>query len=222
MRLASVPRARAIAFIEIDELNMGGKVRLADCVGPIVERYQFAAFPQKLEDFDLEKGVTFGSGKAGNLVIDSLVIYTGAMYLDTLSSTADSSRILLEMLEWGYEALGLSYTEGMVKKWGYISQLVFYTDFPLLCSLSSPVQKLAQKTSGITEELFGGLKYEPMSITIGHDPMARKHGIAGLMIQHRVNTQFSENKYFSEAPLPTDLHIKFLQEFEIDVSDSMK
>jgi len=84
------------------------------------------------------------------------------------------------------------------------------------------LQKLAQKTSNETEKFFSGLKYEPMSIAIGHDPNVRKHGIAGLTIQHRVNTLFSENKYFSEAPLPTDLHIKFLQEFETDVLESLK
>jgi hypothetical protein len=47
--------------------------------------------------------------------------------------------------------------------------------------------------------------------------MARKNGIASLIIEHRVNTPFEENKYFSEAPLPTKLHIKFLEEFEADV-----
>jgi hypothetical protein len=201
---------------------MGGKIRLADCVAPIVDRYQFSSFPQKIEDFDLDKGLKFGSGKAGDSVIDSLVIFDGAMFLDTLSSTDDSREILFGMLEWGREALGLSYTSDTIRKWGFISQLVFYTDFPLLSSISSPLQKLAQKTSNETEKFFSGLKYEPMSIAIGHDPNVRKHGIAGLTIQHRVNTLFSENKYFSEAPLPTDLHIKFLQEFETDVLESLK
>jgi len=94
MRIVSVPRARFLAFIEIDELNMGGKIRLADCVAPIVDRYQFSSFPQKIEDFDLDKGLKFGSGKAGDSVIDSLVIFDGAMFLDTLSSTDDSREIL--------------------------------------------------------------------------------------------------------------------------------
>jgi hypothetical protein len=98
---------------------------------------------------------------------------------------------------------------------------VFYTDFPLLASFSPPLQRLAEKTSGVTEKLWGGLKYQSMSINIGHDPTARKNGIASFIIQHRINSSFSENKYFSEAPLPTDLHIKFLEEFEADVLESL-
>jgi len=63
---------------------------------------------------------------------------------------------------------------------------------------------------------------EPAYFRISHDPTARKYGIASLSIEHRVNSLFAENKYFSEAPLPTDLHIKFLEEFEVDVLESMK
>jgi hypothetical protein len=223
MRVAAISKARALAIIELNELNPGGKVRFSDCVGPIVHRYDFQVYPQKPEEIDLgDKGARFESGKAGDLTIDSLVIYSGAIFVDTFSSTADSQKILIEMLEWARDELGLSYEDHMIHRWGYISDVLFYTDFPILASFSSPVQKLAEKTSSVTEKLWNGLKYQSMAIQIGHDPTARKNGIASLLIQHRVNSSFSENKYFSEAPLPTDLHIKFLEEFESDVLASMK
>ena len=56
-------------------------------------------------------------------------------------------------------------------------------------------------------------------MNIGHDPLTRKNSIAGISIEHRANVKFSDNKFFSEAPLPTDLHIKFLQELEKDVME---
>ena len=223
MRLAAVTKARALGIIGLDELNLGGKVRFADCIGPIVERYGFLIFPKEPKEIDLsDKGARFESGKANGVTIDSLVVYDGALLVDTLSNTSDSKRILIEMLEWGRDALGLTYVEGMIKQWGYISDVVFFTDFPLLPSVSSPVQKLAQKTSQFTEKLWNGLKYEPSNISIGHDPGVRKNGVASFFIQHRVNATFAENKYYSEAPLPTDLHIQLLEEFEADVLESMK
>lgn len=223
MRLGAITKARALTIIELDELNLGGKIRFLDCVTPLVERYNFAVFPQKPEDFDFEnKGVRFESGKAGDLFIDSLTIYSGALYVDTLSSTSDSRNVLLEMLEWARATFGISYSPEMLRKWAYINDLVFYTDFPLLAEFSQPLQNLARKTSAVTEELFNGLHYESMAIKIGHDPTVRKNSVASLTIEHRVNAAFEENKYFSEAPLPTDIHIKVLEEFEADVMASRK
>jgi hypothetical protein len=223
MKVLAVTKARSLAFLEIDELNRNGKVRFFDCVASIIEKYHFAVFPQKTEDFDLDnKGVKFESGRAGDLTIDSLTIYNRAIVVDTFSNTEDSKRIIREMLEWGTEVLGLTYSPEQITRWGHISDLIFSTEFPLLAKFSTPLENLARKTSAITEEVFGGLTYRPMSLTIGHDPTVRKNGIAGFLITHRVDTRFEENRYFSEAPLPTDLHIRYLEEFEEEVFGSQK
>lgn len=223
MELIAVAKARALMMIELDALSNQGRIRLADCIQPLVERYDFKVFPTKPEHFDLEeKGARFESGKAGEFLIDALLIYSGAIVVDSLASSDVSKRILLELLEWGRTELGLSYEERLTRRWGYISHVVFKSSIPLLAQHSSPIQKLAAKTSAFTEQTFEGLKYEASQIWIGHDPMARKHSVASLMITHRVNTSFSENVFFSEAPLPTDLHIRFLSEFESDVMESMK
>jgi hypothetical protein len=219
MRIAAVTKARALGFIEIDELNRNGRIRLADVVPALVKRYGFLIYPTKIEDFDVnDKGMTFGSGRLNDIVIDELKIYSGAIYAETLSSTDDSRTVLLDILEWGANELELTYTAGMIKRWAYVSDITFYTDFPLLRSLSSPLDKLARKTGDQVTEIFGeDIVYHPMNFVVGHDPRVRKHGIAGFTIQQRVNTKFDENKYFSEAPLPTAVHLKFLAELEEDV-----
>jgi hypothetical protein len=223
MEVTAITKARALVMMELDALAKGGKVRLSDCIRPLVERYDFQTFPTKPEDFDLEeKGVKFEGGKARGLLVDSLVIYNGAIVLDTLSSTNDSKAILLDFLEWGRAELGLSYEERLIRRWGYISHIVFESDIALLALCSSPLQKLAAKTSAVTEEIFEGLKYAPSQIWIGHDPAVRKHSIAGFYITHRVNTPLSGKTFFSEAPLPTHLHLQFLREFEQDVKESIR
>lgn len=220
MDLIAVTKARALAMIELDALSNRGRVRLADCIQPLVGRYDFKIYPTRPEDFDLaEKGIRFESGKIGEHLIDSLVIYSGAILVDTLASSELSKQILTELLEWGRDELGLSFDQRLIRRWGYISDLVFKSDVPLLAECCSPLQKLAAKTSAVTEEIFGGLQYQTSQIWIGHDPTARNHSVASLMITHRVNTAFSENTFFSEAPLPTHLHIQFLREFEQDVKD---
>src|ERR1017187_4560630 len=92
MKLTSIAKARAVALIDIDELNLNGRVRMADVVTPLVRRYEFATYPNKPEDFDYEKGVKFGSGRFGETVIDLFGIWQGLITLETLSSTDDSDR----------------------------------------------------------------------------------------------------------------------------------
>lgn len=223
MEVTAILKARAVALVYVDELNLSGKLRFYDIVSPLVEKYAFLTYPNKPEDFDSEKGIKFGSGKSGDKVIDLLSFYTGLISLETLSSTTHSRALLEEMFAWGREKLGLTYKVGTVRHWAYISQISFNCDFPLLSSLSKPLQNLGRKTgeavSGYFEET---LPYEVSKVNVGHDPLARKSAIAGISIDHRIDVPFGENRFFSEAPLPTELHIKFLQELEEDVLESMK
>lgn len=224
MQLAAIIKARTLAFIELDELNQKGKLRLADIVPAIVKRYEFLSYPTKIEDFDVdEKGVTFKSGRMDDIVIDELKVYSGLTYVETLSSTEDSRTVLLDLMEWGAKELGLTYTPGMIRRWAYVSDLSFFTDFPLLRTLSSPLDNLALKTGQHISEIFGeDIVYHPMNFVVGHDPRVRKNGIAPFSIGHRVNSKFEDNKYFSEAPLPTDVHLTFLSELEDEVKAHAK
>lgn len=223
MRVTAILKARAVALIHVDELNLLGKVRFSDIVSPLVEKYGFLTYPTKPEDFDPEKGIKFHQGKSGDKVIALLDIYPGLITLETLSSTTDSRNVLEDILKWGSEKLGLTYKAGMIRHWGYISQISFSSDFPLLSSLNKPLQNLARKTGEAVSGFFGeNLPYDVGKIIVGHDPMVRKSSIASITVEHRVDTPFGENRFYSESPLPTELHIKFLEELESEIQDSLK
>lgn len=219
MHFTAIIKARTLVFLDLDELNSNGKVRLVDVIPEIVKRYDFKSFPTKFEEVDIaDKGASFKSGKIENIVIDELKIYSGLTYVETLSSTQDSALVLKDILSWGKENLGLTYSEDMLKHWAYVSQVSFTTDYPLLSRLSPPINNLAKKIGTKVSSIFDqDLNYEPLNLVIGHDPQIRKNPIAAFTISRRANTPFADNKYFSEAPLPTDAHIKFLQELETEL-----
>ena len=218
MELAAVLSASAMAWVESNDLNPRGKVFYPDLVKAIVARYNFQKFPEKLEDFDESKGVTFTSGRLGDSVIEQVAIYTYGIVLNTRVSTQESKRLLEEALQWGSTELGLVYKPSMIRRWQYSSQVTFYSKVPLT-GVHSALQRLADGvTKGVTEATGENLKYELTSLVIGYDQLARKHALGGFSIQRRDNTPFSDNKYFSDAPLPTDVHIKLLEQFEADLS----
>jgi hypothetical protein len=218
MELAAVLSASAMAWVESNDLNPRGKVFYPDLVKAIVARYNFQKFPEKLEDFDESKGVTFTSGRLGDSVIEQVVIYTYGIVLNTRLSTQESKRLLEDALQWGCTELGLVYKPSMVRRWQYSSQITFHSKVPLM-GAHSAFQRLAESvTKSVAEATGENLKYELASFFIAYDQLTRKHPLGNFSIQRRDNTPFSDNKYFSDAPLPTDDHIKFLEQFEVDLS----
>jgi len=217
VQLSAIILARVLGYIETFDLSPRGKVFLPEIVPQIVERYKFQTFPQTAEQLDESKGIEFHEGKSGDKVIHKFVIWNTLLVVETRSNTTDSKQILEEMLLWGAEKLGLNYRPGMIERFAYVSDLSFYSEVPLL-SISPELTRLAQKTSRAISDIWQeSIKYEPMHLVVGHDPLSRKYGIAPFSISRRAEARFSENKYFSEAPLPTDMHLAMLEEFEAEL-----
>src|SRR5438046_4199776 len=101
MELAAVLSAVAMGWVETNDLNPRGKVYYPDLVKALVARYNFQKYPEKPEDFDETKGVTFASGRLGDTVIESVNVYTYGIALQTRVSTQESKRLLEEDLQWG-------------------------------------------------------------------------------------------------------------------------
>ncbi|MHB8652560.1 MAG: hypothetical protein ACYDA9_01645 [Terriglobia bacterium] len=217
MQLSAVLLARVLGYVETYDLNPRGKAFFPEIVSAIASHYDFQKSPKTMEEFDESKGVEFLEGKAGNRVIEKAVIFNTLLTVETRSSTSDSKQILEEMLLWSAEKFGLNYRPGMIKRFAYVSDLSFYSEVPLL-SFNPALANLAAKTSKSVSEIWQEpVNYEPLNVIVGHDPIARKYGIAPFSIARRAEARFSENKYFSEAPLPTDLHISLLEEFEAEM-----
>lgn len=218
MRLASVLLARATAWIEPIDLNPKGSAFYPDIAKALVARYKFQEFPSSPADFDEAKGVRFAFGKIGDSVIDQVVIYAYGVVLDTRSSTAESRRLLENALAWAAKEIGLLYEPSMIKRWQYASQITFYSEVGLTTACQA-FQSLSENVQSSVQDVMGEkLRYELTGILVDYDQLERKHPLGRFSIQRRDNTPFAENKYFSDAPLPTDVHLKILEQFENELS----
>jgi len=217
VRLASIILARTLGYIESFDLSPHGKVYFPELVAGVVERYRFQKFPTKVEDFDVSKGVVFEEGKIGNKVIQKFSIFDTLLVVETRSNTTESKQILEEMLLWGAAKFGITYSPGSIQRNAYVSGVSFYSDASFL-QVSPPLDRLASRTSAALSNIWHEpIHYETVGIAVGHDLMARKYGIAQFTLTRRAETRFSDDKYYSEAPLPTDLHLELLEEFETGI-----
>jgi hypothetical protein len=216
VKLSSVLLAKTLAYIEIADLNAKGNVFVPELIKALGERYKFHILP-KLEERG-EKGLVFEEGRIGNKVITKFTILDAVLVLETRSNTSDSKQILEDMLLWGAAKFGFTYTPESIKRFAYVSDVTFYSEVSLLDAACQPLLDLATKTSAALTEIWQEpVQYHPANLAIAHDPMARSYAIAPFTITHRAEARYSENKYFSEAPLPTDMHISFLEEFEAGI-----
>lgn len=217
MEISAIILARVLYFIESLELNPRGRLFYPDLVSALVEQCGFQKFPQSIQDFDETKGIEFASGKWGNTVIEAFKIYNTGLQVDTRASTAESERILREALEWAISKLGVVYRPSMLSRKAYVSDLVFRTEVPILNGYS-PLSKLCDRAhAALVEVSRDNVPWQPVMLTMQSEGVPRKPIHAPFTIQRRNEAFFSENKYFSEAPLPTDVHIRLLEQFETDV-----
>jgi hypothetical protein len=106
----------------------------------------------------------------------------------------------------------------MVKRWQYASQVTFRSTAPMTGAHSAAGKLAAGIAKGVADTMGENLKYDLAILSIDYDQLTRKHPLGRFSIQRRDNAPFSENKYFSDAPLPTDIHIQLLEQFEKDLS----
>lgn len=217
MKRSAVVLARCIAFVETYDLSPFGRIFYPDLVKELVIRYQFQKFPRDFSEFDESKGIEFLEGKINNEVVWKLTIYNNGILIDTRSNTDLSQAIIEDALQWAKEKFGLTYERSMISHFAYVSNLTFYSDVNLTM-LHPAVKKLAGHiTSAVSEIHKEAIEYQPTSLVFQHDQLKRKSPLAAFTITPRAETPLSEHKYFSEAPLPTDLHWELLEEFEASV-----
>lgn len=214
MQLAAVQLARFYGLIQAEDLNKSGTVYFPELTNALVERYGFIKYPSKAEDFENSKGIEFEGGRDGKRVITKLSILDNGIYLDTSIDTSASEAIWFEMMGWASDKLGISFDPAMVKRRAYVSQLTFYSDVSVL-ETNPILSEIGNLLTTEVEANYGQrLEYEPTALAVGYDAQTVKLGTAPFNVQRREGVLFDENKYFSTAPVKTEIHLDILEGLE--------
>ena len=214
MEISAILLARSFYFVESQDLNPRGDAFFPEVVEALVKRFSFQKFPQKYEDFDEDKGIVFEMGRLAQKNIERLTIYNHGLALDTRSSTEESEAILKDTLAWATANLHINFNPAMVKRKAYDSHITFFSKVPLLIT-NPALDSLAKKVSSlVSSNLKLDSYFAPSGFLVTLDPELQKIPVSAFTIERRQNIAFSEDKYFSAAPLPTEVHLELVREFE--------
>ena len=214
MKLLSIYIARLTVLVETAEFNPRNQVSLPDFMKAIIERYGFLKFPIAIEEFDLDKGVTFSLGKLKEINIRNVILYDTGTVIETGSSTRDCELIYEDLVQWVRELVGIEYRPILPERKFFLSEVSFQSNLRLgtvnevFTSLASRVSAAA---SAYARQRFD---FEPVALIAMPDMSNVKIGPTAFRIDRLARAPFEEQKYLSSAPLHTEDHIQLLEEFE--------
>lgn len=212
MELSAILMARVSAFLEVETLDPQGRVSPLEAFRSLIDRYSFAKTSQKLEEFDLQKGLEFSFGKLGNVNIDRLTIFNNGIVIDTRSSTEDSEAVLRDFLEAIRNNFGATTK---VFRHMFLSQLSFRSNMRLV-ALHPALQEISDLlASSVSQDLMQSLSFEPVAFILNTDLSQVKVEPGSFTIERRGGVPFTDSAYFSSAPIRTAKHIEVIQQLEI-------
>ncbi len=210
MKLLSVALARSLWFVDVSELNPGGKDIFAHLLPALVDDYRFKVFPTEGEDFS--QGIKLQQGEFvkedGTVLSLNVTIFQDGIAADTYASTEDSDDFLEEAFQ-GLSDLGFVYDPGMIRRKAYLSHVNVTCAKPL--SLLNP--KLDDLAIQISSALGGSPAFGFAAIEFWPD-QTQVYKPSTFSFQKRVGDHFEDNRYWSQAPLPTNEHLKLLDDLE--------
>lgn len=213
MKLSSVHAARAVWFMDVEELNPYGKALFPGIIQALTKEFSFAHFPRTAEEMEAteQKGVAFRNGifpSKGGPVSWDLEIYTGGIAVITRNSTTVSEEILEAVMGWGVKEFELDFNPAMIRKKGYVSHLVFYPSPDILNGLRK-FDQFAETLSAIP--MIGETKKRQLTTMYFRSEGSDRQEFS---FERRAGAPFSENKYFSACDAQTHVHMSLIEEFE--------
>ena len=143
--------------------------------------------------------------------IGSLTLFRDGIVIDTPSSTLDGDQSAQDLLQTAAQEFALAYDEESVRKRLYLSELMVRSEL----SLEVVNGRLAAFAARIGEAFPDGPgpQSRVAGVSFWSEPNdSGSHRI--FTLEHQLGKSLSERRYHSQAPLPTDEHLRLLDELE--------
>lgn len=213
MKLISTEFAQVTWIVNLS-VTQGG-LYVPEAIAMLNSRYRFVKSPAVEDLLNQRPNAVFEHGKFGDSVIRKFSLHSDGMISESQAGTEAAEQFLEDFVSWSKDAFGVVELDINESYKMYDSNLVaqMQIDLPekmgFLRFICDNIETtLKQYREGIPE-------YQAAGFSLSSDSA----GIAGVapapfQIERRVGQPFSNNLYFSSAPLRTRDHAKLLEMIE--------
>lgn len=213
MKVLRVLQARVIWLFDTGLINPRG-LSMRDLFAVIKDRYQFAKAP--LHELDYtgtdKRTLVFEGGVfdvEGSAISISFTVYNDGIVAISYSDTASTTLFLRDLRGFVAE-FGFSIPDEDSIQIGYVSTLDIESSANML-SLFPEMQPIVQFIQSHLSSLDGKPReFQFAQIGIWSEDLSKNHAPVAFKFERRVDQNFSQNRYWSQAPLQTKDHYELL------------
>ena len=220
MKLVSSDDGALTYLFPVDEMRPSSGVPIPDFVTKVTERYEFVTPPSLERSWEemREGPLKFSGGvlKKGRAraVIKGFSLYTDGVAAFAYN-TDDAERFIEDILNWGKEEFGLRDLVSAPRKI-YTSTVI--VDFEKeIDAIIQPMKDLQQLYAGYLAEhrnVVDDVRVTRLAFGVDPEKAPKDSANSDFLIERRVTHPFDDNRLISQAPLPTPVHLEFLQKLE--------
>lgn len=219
MKIVAVDGGRILDLVPTEEFRSPAGTYFPQLIGAIAAKYEFLTVPTNFAEA-VKAGLKFEHGRAvidgQQITIKELGIYSDGIICDAYD-TRYADLVLDDFTAWAPEALGTKERISPVRR-TYTSAIV--------CIFEKSVESGLGKFSNLCEMLSRSLNdsygwdytFNLFRLGFNVDPKTIPHlRSTNFVLERRAETLYTENRYFSVAPLKTETHIDLLKRIESEL-----
>jgi hypothetical protein len=222
MNLINIQFGQAVRLMPIDGLQ--GNLYGPNLTKAFEAKYAFLQGPRVVAEYDLSKGIAFHHGFFEKCVIDKFTIFSDGVICETKVDTAIADQFIDAALGWARDEAGFAISADVIGAGAriYLSRLDIQTDLTLGRALSAFTG--IGKSIAIAIKSYGHTApadYQPASVQLHVDNLGKVPAISPgpFSFERLAGQPYSAGRWFSQAPLRTDDHLRLLNELEAGLRD---
>lgn len=215
MKLIYVDAAKVTWLFDTRLVNPKG-LNQALLFNGLKEQYKFAKVPAHGDDTK-NNALVFEHGAFvranGDSIHVKLSIYNDGIVAETISSTDDALEFIKSLSAWAASANFSLPSEGVVRM-GFVSQLRVSCETPI-SAINPKVESLCR----LLESRLQNLDNKPRTFDLGglhffSEDISKPLAPIPFKFERSYGVPFSDNEYFTQAPLRTEDHLDLLEALE--------